>query len=268
MVDTAKQFVAESKRRLMIDERLETLYRKAGYERVFITKVPLGHQITIYAEKPGIIIGKKGASIRDVSALLEQEYKLENPQIEVRPVEVPELSSKVMAYRMRLYLERGLAHKRIVFSTLDAVMRAGADGTEVSLRGKFTTERSRFVKLRKGQIHQSGDPANYNDVAVTNVLLKPGIIGIKVKIAKPAVFKPQLTIHEPNPAMLSALRKEKGLTLPPQEGTTSEPTAEPTVLPSADASEGVIVAPEGRHSVDSTSAEPEEPQTYQVAEQK
>jgi small subunit ribosomal protein S3 len=230
LVTTQKQFVSENKRKLMIDERLEELYKKAGYAGVNISKVPLGHQITIYAEKPGIIIGKKGSSIKDLSSLLEQDYKLENPQIEVKPVEVPELSAKVMAYRMRLYLERGLAHKRIVFSSLDSIMKAGAEGAEVSLRGKFTTERSRFIKLRKGQIHQSGEPAKLVDAAVTDVLLKPGIIGIKVKISKPNTYRPQIIARQLDPAAVSALQKTKQSTQT-VVGEQVQAVAQPIELP-------------------------------------
>ncbi|MEM3671258.1 MAG: 30S ribosomal protein S3, partial [Thermoprotei archaeon] len=167
MVTVQKQFVSETKRNVMIGERIEELYRKAGYAGVTVSKVPLGHQVVIYAEKPGIIIGKRGSSIKDLSVLLEQEFKLENPQVEVKPVDVPELNATVMAYRIRLYLERGLRHKRIVFSSLDSVLKSGAEGVEISIRGKLTTERSRFVKLRRGIIHQSGEPAKKVDRAVT-----------------------------------------------------------------------------------------------------
>ncbi|PSN97514.1 30S ribosomal protein S3 [Candidatus Marsarchaeota G2 archaeon ECH_B_SAG-F08] len=209
MVTIYKQFINENKRNLLIDEQLEEMYRKAGYQGVIISKVPLGHQVTIYAEKPGIIIGKKGGSIRDLSFLLEQKFGLENPQIEVRPIDNPELNSKIMANRIRFYLERGLPHKRVVFSALDSIMKAGAEGAEVTIRGKLTTERSRFIKLRSGRIHQSGEPASLIDKTVTYVLLKPGIIGIKVKIAKPGVFKPQIAIRQIDQALLANILKER-----------------------------------------------------------
>lgn len=204
-----RQFVAESKRNVMIDERIEELYRKAGYAGVTISKVPLGHQVVIYAEKPGIIIGKKGSSIKDLSLLLEQEFGLENPQVEVKPVDVPELNAKVMAYRIRLYLERGLRHKRIVFSSLDSVLKSGAEGVEISIRGKLTTERSRFMKLRRGVIHQSGEPAKRVDKAVTSVLLKPGIIGVKVFVSAPGSYTPQIALRQVDQALLDSLPKRK-----------------------------------------------------------
>jgi len=59
LVTTQKQFVSENKRKLMIDERLEELYKKAGYAGVNISKVPLGHQITIYAENQVSLLVKR-----------------------------------------------------------------------------------------------------------------------------------------------------------------------------------------------------------------
>jgi small subunit ribosomal protein S3 len=208
MVTPVKQFIAENKKKLMIDERLESMFRKAGYAGVVITKMPLGHQVLIQAERPGIIIGRKGYSIRDLALLLKQEYQLEDPQIDVKGVDVPELNARIMAGRLRSYLEHGARQKRVAFASLDSILKAGAMGAEVSLRGKFTTDRSRFIKLRKGQIHQSGEPANLVDKAVTSVLLKPGIIGIKVKIALPNMYTPQVVFKQVDQSLLNNLKKQ------------------------------------------------------------
>lgn len=208
MVTPAKQFIMENKRKLMIDERLESMFRKAGYAGVTISKMPLGHQVTIYAEKPGIIIGRKGYSIKDLALLLKQEYQLEDPQIDVRSVEVPELNSRIMANRIRSYLEHGARQKRVAFAILDSILKAGAMGAEVSLRGKLTTDRSRFIKLRKGRIHQAGEPANLVDKTVTYALLKPGIIGIKVKIALPNAYTPQVVFKQVDQNLLNQLKKQ------------------------------------------------------------
>ncbi|MEM0272009.1 MAG: 30S ribosomal protein S3 [Thermoprotei archaeon] len=208
MVSPVKQFIIENKKKLMIDEKLESMFRKAGYAGVVISKMPLGHQVVIQAEKPGIIIGRKGYSIRDLALLLKQEYQLEDPQIDVKGVEVPELNARIMAGRLRSYLEHGARQKRVAFAILDSILKAGAMGAEVSLRGKFTTDRSRFIKLRKGQIHQSGEQANLVDKAVTNVLLKPGIIGIKVKISLPTMHIPQVVFKQVDQSVLSSLKKQ------------------------------------------------------------
>lgn len=229
MVTPAKQFIVENKRKLMIDERLESMFRKAGYAGVIISKMPLGHQVTIYAERPGIIIGRKGYSIRDLALLLKQEYQLEDPQIDVKSVDVPELNSRIMASRLRSFVEHGARHKRAAFAILDAILKAGAMGTEVSLRGKFTNDRSKFIKLRKGRIHQAGEPARLVDKTVTYVLTKPGIIGIKVKIALPNMYTPQVVFKQVDQSLLGSLKKqveEQAAKQATQEAAEAEETAQ------------------------------------------
>lgn len=210
MVSVYRAFVAENRRNMLIDRELERLIsRKAGYVGVVVGKAPLGHQAVIYAEKPGIIIGKHGGSIKDLSALVEQKFGLENLQLEVRQVENPELNSHVVVNKIKFLLERGFAQKRVVFSTVDELIKSGAEGAEVVIRGKLTTERSRFIKLRVGRIHQAGEPANRVDKTVSYVLLKPGIIGIKVKVARPDVYKRQVAVKTSISSVVESLKKEE-----------------------------------------------------------
>jgi small subunit ribosomal protein S3 len=141
--------------------------------------------------RPGIVIGRRGVNIRELSRIVEEKFRLPNPQIAVSQIEVPELSAKIMASRIADALQRGIHFRRAGFWALNQIMRAGAVGTEIIIKGKLRTQRHRYEKYREGYIPRSGDPALKNTrVAITHVKLKQGILGITVKIIPPGVTFP------------------------------------------------------------------------------
>lgn len=141
--------------------------------------------------RPGIVIGRRGVNIRELSRIVEEKFRLPNPQIAVSQVESPELSAKIMASRIADALQRGIHFRRAGFWALNQIMRAGAVGTEIIIKGKLRTQRHRYEKYREGYIPRSGYPAIKNTlVAITHVKLKQGILGITVKIIPPGVTFP------------------------------------------------------------------------------
>jgi len=172
--------------RTKIDEYLASTFFRAGYAGVEITKTPLGTRIIIYADRPALLIGKRGETIRKLQTIFEKHFGIDNPQITIMGVENPELSARVMASRLAVALEKGFHFRRAAYITLRRIMAAGALGAEAIISGKLTSERAKFEKLRAGKIYRSGDQINYLvDRAVSNVLLIPGIYGIEVIIVKP-----------------------------------------------------------------------------------
>jgi len=188
--------------RTKIDEYLASTFARAGYAGVEITKTPLGTRIIIYADRPALLIGRRGETIRKLQAVFEKHFGIENPQITIMGVENPELSARVMASRLAVALEKGFHFRRAAFITLRRVMAAGAIGCEVVISGKLTSERAKFEKLRAGKIYRSGDQVNYLvDRAVYNVLLIPGIYGIEVIIVKPGRPADYIEVAEPSQAL-------------------------------------------------------------------
>jgi small subunit ribosomal protein S3 len=140
--------------------------------------------------KPGIVIGRRGESIRDLTKILDERFGLTNPQVAVAEVEVPEFNPNIMASQIASALKRGEHFRRVGFRTLTRIMEAGAQGAEIVISGKLRTQRHRFEKFRAGYLPKSGDPALKNTrTAVISVQLKPGLLGIKVNIVpKEATF--------------------------------------------------------------------------------
>lgn len=204
-----KHFVTESIKKTEIDEFLQKKLERAGYGGVTISKTPLGTHIVIYAMRPGLVIGRGGETIRELASLLEEQFKISNPQISVSEIEIPELNAYVVASRVASALQRGIHFRRAGFWALNQVMDAGALGAEIIISGKLRTERARYEKFRGGYLPKCGDPAlKYMRKTEVHIQLKPGIFGVKVRIMPPdAKFPDKIQIIE---------------TLPPEEEITEE----------------------------------------------
>jgi len=189
-LSAVKHFIVEAIRNEEIFELLSKELERAGYGGAEITRTPLGTRVTVYAMKPGIVIGRRGESIRDLTRILEERFGLTNPQVAVAEVEVPEFNPNIMASQIVSALKRGEHFRRVGFRTLNRIMEAGAQGAEIVISGKLRTQRHRFEKFRAGYLPKSGDPALKNTkTAVLSVQLKPGLLGVKVNIVpKEATF--------------------------------------------------------------------------------
>jgi small subunit ribosomal protein S3 len=212
-VSVVKHFITESIKRTEIDEFLQKKLERAGYGGVAISKTPLGTHIVIYAMRPGLVIGRGGETIRELASILEEKFKVANPQISVSEIEIPELNAFVVASRVASALQRGVHFRRAGFWSLNQVMEAGALGAEIVISGKLRTERARYEKFRAGYLVKCGEPSlKYMQKAAVHVQLKPGIFGVRVRIMPPdAIFPDKIKIVE---------------NLPPPEQKTTEEKAE------------------------------------------
>jgi len=186
VVDIKKYFIEMNVARLKIDEYLAKTLYKAGYAGVDLFRTPLGDRVVIYADRPAMVIGRRGQQIKKLADILSKYFKLENPQITVTGLEVPELNAKVMASRIALALEKGYHFRRAAFVALRRILSAGAVGCEIVISGKLTSERARYEKIRAGKVYKTGGHLDkLVDRAIVSALLKPGLYGVEVIIVKP-----------------------------------------------------------------------------------
>lgn len=186
-----KYFVKENARRAEIDEYLSQELKRAGYSRLEMTKTPLGTRLVVYAAKPGLVIGRRGQSIRDLTQILEQRFGIENPQVSVATIDAPELDPKVVASQIAMALQRGIHFRRAAYWALQRTIEAGALGVEIAIRGKLTTDRARYEKYRAGYLPAVGEAiTKILRTAVVDTQLKQGLFGISVRLMPPNVVLP------------------------------------------------------------------------------
>jgi small subunit ribosomal protein S3 len=186
-----QQFIEDGLQRTQIDEFFQDELGRAGYGGMEVAKTPMGTQIVLKAEKPGMVIGKGGKNIRKITDTLETEFDLDDPQIDVQEVDEPDLNARIVADRLANALERGWYFRKAGHTTIDRIMEAGALGAEIVLSGKVTGARSRVEKFNRGYIKHNGEPAEeIVDHGVGTAVMKLGTIGVQVKIIPPGAELP------------------------------------------------------------------------------
>ncbi len=196
-----KKFITEGVRNVRVEKFLTKELKRAGYGGMDITRTPLGTQVTIFAEKPGIVIGKGGKQVRQLTQDLATTYDIESPQVEVQQVQNPNFNAQIMAERLANALERGWYFRKAGSSTIRRVMESGALGCEVVIAGKLTGARSRTQKFTEGYVKHCGEPSEtIVEKGYALAIKKLGTIGVQVKIVPPDARLPDtFDVLEPAP---------------------------------------------------------------------
>ncbi|RLG22157.1 30S ribosomal protein S3 [Methanosarcinales archaeon] len=186
-----RKFVLDGLVKAQLNEFLAKELERAGYGGMEIKRTPLGTQITVYAERPGMIIGKGGRTIKRLTTEIDRMFNLDNPQIDVQEVKVPELNPQMMASRLAILLEKGWYYRKAGHTLLRRIMEAGALGCEIIISGKLSGPRSRTQKFLAGYIKHSGKPSEELVKEGYAVAVKKlGVIGCKVRIVPPDIEFP------------------------------------------------------------------------------
>src|SRR2546426_1123338 len=201
-----KRIIVENLRRVLLKEYLMNETRRAGFGGLDIQRTPMGTRVTLLAERPGLVIGRKGGAIKALTEAVEQRFRFDNPQIEVQEVASPALNAQIMAEKLANALERGWHFRRAGHSTVRRIMEAGAKGCLVVIAGKLTGQRHRTEKFKAGHIKYRGEPRNlWMDLGFASAKLKPGIIGVTVEIMDPRAKLPdEVEIKKPTAEYLAA----------------------------------------------------------------
>ena len=210
MISPTKTIMNNFFRNAELDEFLEKELTHAGYGGAEIQITPIGTRVTVYVTRPGLVIGRRGFGIKELTDKLEKEFGLNNPQVSVLEIEVPELNPRIIANRVAQMIENGTAFRRAAMWALNSIMDAGAMGAEVVISGKLRSERASFEKYTAGILPKSGDPAEKAvREATTHVLLKMGLYGIKIKIANKDAFPTDFEIKSGSES-IDVTSKNKG----------------------------------------------------------
>ncbi|WEL19204.1 30S ribosomal protein S3 [Candidatus Nanohalococcus occultus] len=180
-----KQFIDKGARKVRLDEFLERELEGAGYSHSDLVRTPTSTKIVIYAQRPGLVIGRGGSRIRELTADMEEEFEFDNPQIEVNEIEDADSDAEIVAKSMASWLEKGGSAKRVGYTYLRRVKESGVIGVEIEISGKLSGNRGRTEKFSYGYVKRCGNTSKESvDSAYTLARTKPGAIGLKVRIMK------------------------------------------------------------------------------------
>ncbi len=227
-MSSVKNVINDSYKRMLLKDYLRAAIKESGFADVEIQKTPTGTRVGLHVTRPGIVIGRKGVGIRDLTKVLEKDFDLKNPQISVIEITKPELQPSVMCNRMSQHLARGTAFRRAVMWTMQTIMSAGAMGVQITISGKLRGERSSFEKHSKGILPRAGHHA---DVVVSedivHVNTKMGLIGVRIRIARKEKYIPEFELK----AKQEAPSKVKEIEEVEKEITTIEEIPEDSSKP-------------------------------------
>ncbi|MGY4884212.1 MAG: 30S ribosomal protein S3 [Nanobdellota archaeon] len=194
-----KQTVKFKKEEFAIKESVKKMLGKGKVSKVRIEYTPVGEKIIISTSKPGLIIGKGGEKLNEITDHLRKNFKFENLHLDVEEITEPEFDAQVVADEIALGLERfgPLKFKILAYKSLDRVMKAGALGCEIRLSGKLPSSRAKTWRFAQGYLKKTGDSAKVVDRAQSRAETKPGTVGIKVSILSPhAILKDKIFIND------------------------------------------------------------------------
>ena len=224
-----KHFIDENVKKLVIRKYTESEVGRLGCGEVDIYRTPMGMRILIHAEKPGLIIGRKGKNIQSLTDAFTNDFKVENPQLEVQQIEVPELNAALMAQKIASALERGIHFRQAVYSSIKRMKAVGVLGCEVTVSGKLIGERARVAKFIDGFIKHSGERKEEMVVeGHATAKMKPGAIGIRVKLVPPGTKIKEIEYAQPEepPATVEKLETKPEAKPAPEEKPESKPETE------------------------------------------
>lgn len=195
-----RKFVTEKIKEFQIQEYVRNSLRNSGLSHIKVQKTPLGEKIIIHTSRPGLVVGRKGQNIKQMTKILKKEFELENPQIEIAEVENIGLNASIMAENIAGYLEKfgtknfkGVGHK-----IMTKVMASGALGVEIILSGKIPSSRAKSWRFYSGYLRKCGN-VSIEGVHRANAIahLKSGVVGIKISIMPPDIKLPdEITVLE------------------------------------------------------------------------
>ncbi|EJD40148.1 40S ribosomal protein S3 [Auricularia subglabra TFB-10046 SS5] len=232
-ISKKRKFVADGVFRAELNEFFTRELAEEGYSGCDVRVTHARTEIIIRATHTREVLGDKGRRIRELTALIQKRFKFPENSLELYAEKVMHrgLSAVAQCESLRYKLLGGLAVRRACYGVLRFVMESGAKGCEVVVSGKLRAARAKSMKFTDGFMIHSGQPSrDFVDSAVRHVMLKQGVLGIKVKIMKGWDPTGETGPKKPLPDMVTIIE-------PPVDKIIGEPTSEqrgvPEIVPQA-----------------------------------
>lgn len=155
----------------------------AGVAHIEIERFPNQVQVTIHTARPGIVIGRKGAAVKDLRQKLK-DLTGKTVRVEVEEITQPDANAQLIAENITGQLERRISHSRAMKRAVLQAMRAGVKGIRIEASGRLSgSEMARNEKLWEGRVPRNMIRADL-DYGFSEALTTYGRIGVKVWVYK------------------------------------------------------------------------------------
>lgn len=206
------KFTENLKADLALRQAFEKKLAKSSVSEIIIERESKKTQITIRTASPGVVIGRKGAEIENLTALASQKLGIKKDDIYINIQEIvkPELEARLVGESIARQLERRIMFRRAMKRAVFGTMSAGAEGVKVQVGGRLGgADIARTESYKEGRVPLHTLRADI-DYASVEALTTYGIIGVKVWIFRGEIFD---VAEQFNPAITDesrAARRSKG----------------------------------------------------------
>ncbi|HRN68005.1 MAG TPA: 30S ribosomal protein S3 [Promineifilum sp.] len=168
---------------MMIRRVVKKDLNQAGVAHIEIERFPNQVQVTIHTARPGIVIGRKGAAVKDLRQKLK-DLTGKTVRVEVEEITQPDANAQLIAENITGQLERRISHSRAMKRAVQQAMRAGVKGIRIEASGRLSgSEMARNEKLWEGRVPRNMIRADL-DYGFAEALTTYGRIGVKVWVYK------------------------------------------------------------------------------------
>lgn len=226
-ISTKRKFVADGVFYAELNELLTSELAEDGYAGVEVRTTPHRTEVIIRATRTQNVLGEKGQRIRELTSVVQKRFNFADGAVELYAERVANrgLCAQAQAESLKFKLLGGLAVRRACYGVVRFVMEANAKGVEVIVSGKLRGQRAKAMKFCDGYMIKTGHAGQvYTDTAVRHVMLRQGIIGVRVSIMLP---------HDPSGKDGPKIPLDDAVTiLEPKEDVRPQPVvAAPIVVP-------------------------------------
>jgi small subunit ribosomal protein S3 len=173
------------------DLAIRTMIRKeaekAGVSRVEVERFPGKVKVVVHTAKPGILIGRKGDTVKQIRQSLEA-LTGKKIDLEIKEIKAPDTDAWLVALNIAGQIQRRVSYRRAMKRAIQQGLRQGAQGVKIEVAGRLSgAEMARTVVLREGRVPLQTLRADM-DFARTASKTQYGLIGIKVWVYKGEVL--------------------------------------------------------------------------------
>ena len=228
-ISKKRKFVADGIFYAELNALLTRELAEDGFSGVEVRVGPSKTEIIIRATRTKSVLGEKGQRIRELTAVIEKRFNFQEGQVELFAERVASraLCATAQAEALRYKLLGGLPVRRACYGIMRFIMENNAKGCEIIVSGKLRAQRAKSMKFRDGYMIKSGNSTeHYVDRAVRHVMMKQGVLGIRVAIMlpwDPTGKQPGLP-HKPQADVVTILEPKDEIQRPIT--TKEEPAAE------------------------------------------